>query len=166
MSTRVQPLWPGGQTVRPFRAAGGFVRRGVVFAGLVFVVVVVFAVGVVRARVVVFAIVGSGAVGSVVDLPVVVVAVVAVVAVEVAPPLLPRGEATYVEPPPAFPPVTAIATPAPAAATQKVSADVQIQSPGYQPKRRIQRRRSTGMTPLTGGRRRPHSTQYSWRGSR
>ncbi len=55
----------------------------------------------------------------------------------------------------------AIATAAPAIATTRVSTETQIQSPGYQPSRRSQPRRSAGIAPVTLGRRIPHSTQYS-----
>ena len=47
--------------------------------------------------------------------------------------------------------VRTIALAAPAAATTSVSRETQIQSPGYQPRRRIHRRRSEGSLPVTSG---------------
>jgi len=57
-------------------------------------------------------------------------------------------------------------TAAPAIANASVRSEIQIQSPGYQPSLRTQRRRSAGIGPRSGGRCRPHSTQYSCPGLR
>ena len=55
--------------------------------------------------------------------------------------------------------LSAIAVAAPAIATTNVRSEIHIQSPGYQPKRRIQRRRSDASRPVTAGSRRPQSRQ-------
>src|SRR5438876_1482051 len=108
-----------------------------------------------------FLTVGSGAVGSVAVFPVVGGAVDGSATGTVG------DVAANVEPEFAFVfPVSRIDAVAPAAATSRVSSDTQIQSPGYQPRRRTHRRRSEGTVPVTEGRRSPHSTQYSWSGWR
>jgi len=48
---------------------------------------------------------------------------------------------------------------APAAATSSVSREIQTQSPGYQPTRRIHMRRSRGRVPVTRGSCSPQSRQ-------
>jgi hypothetical protein len=99
----------------------------------------------------VFGFVCSGGVGSRV-----VVVVVVVVVVWVG-----GGGAMIVVPPLPPLPLRTIAPAAPAMATARPSNDIHTQSPGYQPKRRIQRRRSPASVPFVCGSRRPHSMQYS-----
>src|SRR5436190_954872 len=98
-----------------------------------------------------FEVVGSGAVGSVAVFTAVVGTGVgsvtrAVVGVTNVEPLFDSSRTS----------VSTIAASAPANATKKSRIEIQIQSPGYQPRRRTQRRRSDETVPVVGGSRSPH----------
>src|SRR4051812_24539849 len=102
-------------------------------------------VGVVGVLVVGVLVVGSGAVGRVAA-DVVVATVVGVVTGTVA------GVVEKSLPLSAVPrSVSTIAVVAPGIATRSVRSESHPQSPGYQPTRRIQRRRSDGIRPVTAG---------------
>src|SRR4051812_36344683 len=136
-STIVQPFWLRGQAKRPFLGPAGRVFDVVVGSG---------AVG----RVDVLTVGAGGGLGTAVG----------------------SATLTGVEAVKTWPwdcrcsTVSAIAAAAPAAATRSVRSEIHTQSPGYQPNRRSQRRRSSGTLPSTFGSARPHSRQKRCPGSR